>query len=163
MLSCVIKSSLSDHFPYLSVFDILKKVKHRPKFVKIYRFSENSFRAFNDEVRSRLLNSNMNPDLFCDPNKNDKQFEEIILSAKAKHLAPKIIKYKKHKHKLSQLMTSGFLNSIKFRDKLYLKHKSFSPGTVLHNKIDLELRSYNNLLKKIIRQTEIQCYTDQFN
>ena len=85
------------------------------------------------------------------------------MSAKAKHLAPKIIKYKKHKHKLSQLMTSGFLNSIKFRDKLYLKLKSFSQGTVLHNKIDLELRSYNNLLKKIIRQTEIQYYTDQFN
>ena len=59
-------------------------------------------------------------------------------------------------------MKSGILNSIKFRDKLYLKLKSFSPGTVLHNKIDLELRSYNNLLKKIIRQAKIQYYTDQF-
>ena len=35
LLSCIIKSSLSDHFPYLSVLDILSRVKHRPKFVKI--------------------------------------------------------------------------------------------------------------------------------
>ena len=60
-------------------------------------------------------------------------------------------------------MTSGILNSIKFRDKLYLKLKSFSPETVFHNKIDLELRSYINLLKKIIRQAKIQYYTDKFN
>ena len=84
LLSCVIKSSLSDHFPYLSVFDILRKVKHRPKFVKINRSDENSSKAFYDEVHSRLLNSNMDRDLFCDPNENYKQLEEIILSTKAK-------------------------------------------------------------------------------
>ena len=50
-------------------------------------------------------------------------------------------------------------------DKWYskLELKSLSLGTVLHNKIDLELRSYNNLLKKIIRQAKIQYYTDQFS
>ena len=122
--------------------------------MKIIRSDENSFRAFYDEVDSRLLNSNMNPNLFCDPNEKYKQFDEMILSAKAKHLAPQIIKYKNHKQKLSQWMTSGILNSTKFRDKLYLKLQSLSPGTVLHNKIDLELRSYNNLLKKIIRQAK---------
>ena len=49
-------------------------------------------------------------------------------------------------------MTSGILNSIKFRDKLYLKLKSLSPETVLHNKIDLELRSNNNILKKLLNK-----------
>ena len=75
LLSCVVKSSLSDHFPYISVFDILKTVRHRPKFVQINRSDEDSFKAFHDEVHSRLLNFNMNPDLFCDPNENYKQFE----------------------------------------------------------------------------------------
>ena len=44
--SCVIKSRISDHFPYLSIFDILKKTKHVPKFVKINRSGDNSFQAF---------------------------------------------------------------------------------------------------------------------
>ena len=70
LLSCVVKSSLSDHFPYISIFDLLKIVRHRPKFVQINRSDEDSFKALNNEVHSRLLNSNMNPDLFCDPNEN---------------------------------------------------------------------------------------------
>ena len=98
LLSCLIKSSLSDHFAYLSVFDIFKKVKQRPEFLKINCSDENSFRAFYDEVHPCLLNSNMNLDLFCDPNENYKQFEGIILSAKAKHLAPKMIKHKNKKN-----------------------------------------------------------------
>ena len=93
-LSCVVKSSLSDHFPNVSVFDILKTVRHRPKFVQINRSHGDLFKAFHDEVHSRLLNSNMNADLFCDPNENYKQFEEIILTAKTKHLAPKLVRFK---------------------------------------------------------------------
>ena len=58
----------------------------------------------------------MDHDLFCDPNENYQHFEEIILNAKAKHLATKTVKFKKHKHKLSQWMTNGILNSIKYRD-----------------------------------------------
>ena len=40
----------------------------------------------------------MDRDLFCDPNENYQHFEEIILNAKAKHLAPKTVKLKKKKN-----------------------------------------------------------------
>ena len=63
----------------------------------------------------------MDRDLFCDPNENYQQFEDIILNAKVKHLAPKTVKLKKKKkHKLSQWMTNGILNSIKYRGKYFL-------------------------------------------
>ena len=148
LLFFVVKSSLSDQLPYISVFDLLKTVTHRPNFVKINRSDEDSFKAFDDEVHSSLLNSNMNPDLFCDPNENFKQFEEINLNAKAKYLGPKLVRLKKHKRKLSPLMTTGILNSMKFRDKLYLKLKSLDPGTDHHHNIDSDLKSYNTILKK---------------
>ena len=77
----------------------------------------------------------MDRDLFCDPNENYQHFEEIILNAKAKHLAPKTVKLKKHKHKLSQWMANGILNSIKYRDKIFLKLKALSNGTDLHNRL----------------------------
>ena len=66
----------------------------------------------------------MDRDLFSDPNENYRQFEEIFFKAKAKYLAPKTVRFKKHKHKLSRWMTNGILNSIKFRDKLFLKLKT---------------------------------------
>ena len=77
----MIKSCISDHFPYLSIFDILKKTKHAPKFVKINRSDDNSFLAFHDEIKSHFDTFEMDPDLFCDPNINYQRFEEILLNA----------------------------------------------------------------------------------
>ena len=145
--SCVIKSCISDHFPYLSIFDILKKTKHAPKFVKINRSDDNSFLAFHDEIKSHFDTFEMDPDLFCDPNINYQRFEEILLNAKSKHLSPKTVKFKKHKHKLSQWMTNGILNSIKYRDKMFLKLKALSAGTDLHDRLSANLKSYNKTLK----------------
>ena len=161
--SCVIKSCISDHFPYISVFNILKKSRHTPKFVKINCSDETSFEAFHSEVKSRIENLNMDPDLFSDPNDNYRQFEEIILNAKAKHLAPKTVRFKKHKHNLSQWMTSSILNSIKFRDKLFLKLKTLNSTSELYDSINANLKSYNKILKKLIRLAKIRYYSDQFD
>ena len=161
--SCVIKSCMSDHFPYLSIFDILKKTKHASKFVKINRSDDNSFQAFHDEIKSHFDTFEMDPDLFCDPNINYQRFEEILLNAKSRHLSPKTVKFKKHKHKLSQWMTNGILNSIKYRDKMFLKLKALSAGTDLHDRLSANLKSYNKTLKKLIRQAKIQYYADQFD
>ena len=161
--SCVIKSCISDHFPYLSILDILKTQRHTPKYVKINRTDEISFEAFHSEVKSRIESFDMDLDLFSDPNENYRQFEEIILHAKSKHLSPKTVRFKKHKHKLSKWMTNGILNSIKFRDKLFLKLKKLNPGSELHDHISSNLKSYNKILKKLIRQAKIQYYSDQFD
>ena len=90
----------------------------------------------------------MDRDLFCDPNENYQHFDEIILNAKTKHFAPKTVKFKKHKHKLSQWVTYGILNSIKYRDKIFLKSKATSNGTDLHKRLSENLKSYNKILKK---------------
>ena len=110
-----------------------------------------SFQAFHNEIKSQFDTLKMDRDLFCDPNENYQHFEEIILNAKAKHLASKTVKLKKHKHKLSQWMTNGILNSIKYRDKIFLKLKALSNGTDLHNRLSENLKSYNKILKKLIR------------
>ena len=163
--SCVVKSCISDHFPYISVFDILKKnpTKHTPKYVQINCSDESSFEAFHSEVKSRIESFDMDRDLFSDPNENNLQFEEIILKAKAKYLAPKSVKFKKHKHKLFRWMTNGILNSIKFRDKLFLKLKTLNSASELHESVRVNLKSYNKILKKLIRQAKIKYYSDQFD
>ena len=161
--SCVFKSCISDHFSYLSIFYILKKTRHEPKLVQINRTHGNSFQAFHNEIKPQFDTLKMNRDLFCDPNKNYQHFEEIILNAKAKHLDHKTVKSKKQKHTLSQWMTNDILNSIKYRDKIFFKSKALSNGTDLHSRLSENLKSYNTILKKLIRQAKIQYYADQFN
>ena len=60
-------------------------------------------------------------------------------------------------------MTNGILNSIKYRDKIFLKLKALSNGTDLHNRLSENIKSHNKILKKLIRQAKIQYYADQFN
>ena len=62
--SCVVESCISDHFPYLSIFDILKKTRHVPKFVQINRTDANSFQAFHNEIELQFDTLKMDRDLF---------------------------------------------------------------------------------------------------
>ena len=75
----------------------------------------------------------------------------------------KLLGLKKHKHKLSKWITNSILNSIKFRDKLFLKLKKLNSCNELHGHISFNLKSYNKILKKLIRQARIQYYSDQFD
>ena len=51
---CEIESCISDHFRYISVFDILKTPRHTSKFLKINRSDETYFEAFYNEVISHI-------------------------------------------------------------------------------------------------------------
>ena len=150
-------------FPICQSLTFWKKKKHTPKFIQINCSDETSFEAFHSEVKSHIESFDMDRDLFSDPNENYRQFEEIILKAKAKYLAPKTVRFKKHKHKLSRWMTNSILNSIKFRDKLFLKLKTLNSGSELHDSVSVNLKSYNKILKKLIRQAKIKYYSDQFD
>ena len=91
--------------------------------------NENSFSLFGSEIASRLVNTSWNNELFNDPNENCNKFERTLLDAKSKFLAPKTVRYKKYKHKISPWITSGILHSIEYRDKLYRELKSIYPET----------------------------------
>ena len=90
-------------------------------------------------------------------------FRKKYSECKTKHLAPETVKFKKDKHKLSQWMTNSIFNSIKHRDRIFLKLQALSNGTDLHMRLSENFKSYYKILKKIIRQAQIQWYADQFN
>ena len=46
-------------------------------------------------------------------------------------------------------MTNGILNSIKFRDKMFLKLKALSAGTDLQDRLIANLKSYDKTLKNL--------------
>ena len=86
--SGIILSAMSDHFPYFSVLDIMKKKYHKPKSVEIRNNDATSFALFQNEVASAMESQIFENDLLGDPNDNYTIFEEMIFKAKAKHLQP---------------------------------------------------------------------------
>ena len=67
----------------------------------------------------RFQDVSLNPDLCANPNDNYKLFESIVVNTKSKYVAPKTVRLKEHKHRLSPWITDGILHSIKYRDQLF--------------------------------------------
>ena len=63
-------------------------------------------------------------------------------------MSGKLVKYNKYKHKKSTWLTNGLLKSIRFRDKLYKQMKCILPTSVEYEIIRLNLKTYNNILRK---------------
>ena len=63
----------------------------------------------------------------------------------------KLIKFNKYKHNKSKWITQGLLKSIHSREKLYARLKRLQPNTIEHNTLLVNLKTYNNILKRSIR------------
>ena len=79
IISCIIKTDVSDHFPYFSVLDIPKKINHQPINVQINNNDENSFRMFCNDVSHKFDQISWTRDLFDDPNDNHDIFRKLFL------------------------------------------------------------------------------------
>ena len=106
------------------------------------------FALFQNEVASAMASHVFENDLFGDPNNSYSIFEDIISNAKHKHLQPKTVRFKRHKHKISPWMTKGILVSIKLRDKLFCRLKSTQETSPHYAVLKYNLSEYKTLLKK---------------
>ena len=158
--SGIVKTNISDHFPYFALLDICKTYQHKPKFITTTSHSEGAYQSFCNEVKNNLGNWTIKRDLLNDRNENYNAFEKIILDAKDKFLPPKKVRFKKYRHKLSPWITNGILTSIKQRDKIHLSLIA-SRGNKEYNVILDTLHSYKSMLKKIIRLSKRKYYAEQ--
>ena len=74
------------------------------------------------ELQNIDLTTKLNQNLFSNPSKNYDTFINILTNIKQRVLPKTRVKFNKKKHKKSQWMSSGILNSINSKDKLYKKN-----------------------------------------
>ena len=72
-------------------------------------------------------------------------------------------KFHKHKHKGSNWITNGIIHSIKYCAKLYRTLKQTPSNAVNYLTLRQNLKLYNNILRKIIREAKRLYYHKQFN
>ncbi len=86
----------------------------------------------------------------------------VIQDAKNKHMPTKLIKYDKYKHKKSKWVTFGIIKSIQFRDNLYKKIKMTDPTSIEFARLQINLNTYNKILKNSIRLAKRNYYETIF-
>ena len=79
------------------------------------------------------------------------KIHDIVEQAKNKHMSGKLVKYNKYKHENIAWLTNGLLRSIQFRDKLYKHLKSTNPTSLEYANSQINLRTYNRILRKSLR------------
>ena len=105
----------------------------------------------------------MNRELFGNPNENYDTFHFHVQDLKNKHLPYKLVKFNKYKHKGSNWISRGVINSIKYRDEIYRKLKKTEKSSVLHDEVKQKLKVYNSILKKTIRESKLSHYNKAFD
>ena len=86
------------------------------------------------------------------PNKNYGIMQEIINHKIKTYFPVRVVRFNKRKHKKSNWITKGIINSISFGDNMYRKLKQTSHDSHNFEMLKINLRTYNKILKKNIKQ-----------
>ena len=134
----------------------------RPSYIKVSKQDTASLNGFINHLTTSQTLKSLNDTLDLDPNINYNILHDIIQSAKNTYMPVKILKFNKHKHKKTKWITQALLNSISFRDKLYKRLKRTKPTSPKHKTLDTNLKTYNGILKKLIRSAKKTYYENLF-
>ena len=161
--SGILVSRISDHLPYFTFFYLSTFKRNKPsKSVKIQTWNEECIHHFQTELNNANIYELLDTTLTADPTKNLNILNNVISEAKIKHLPYRKVKFNKHKHKHSKWITKGIVRCISFRDKLYLKLKRTPVDSERHSILKLNLKTYQSILKRLIRDAKKQYYQKQF-
>ncbi len=136
---------------YISLLQLCIQLRtDTPRFIKINKQDEESITKFQHEILNSSLLINLNDNPTSDANINYNTLHNIFQNAKNTHMPEKVIKFDKYKHKRSKWITQGIIKSIHFRDNLYKNHKMTDPISPDYTIMQINLKTYNNILKKDI-------------
>ena len=97
------------------------------------------------------------------PNDNYEIFITHFQLAKDKHLPMKSVRYQKRKHKKSKWMTTGILNSINTKDRLYKTLLKTGTNNDDYRVAKANFKRYRDILRNSIKRAKMLYYKRTFN
>ena len=158
----ILYQHISDHQPCFVTLDYLNLPTIPPKFIKQKTNSPSALNRFKEDLSLNCTLDKFEPSLDTDPNDTYNILEKLISKSMDHNLPTKVVKFNKYKHGKNKWITRGLLNSMKFRDKLYKKYITSAPNTQIHTTLKINLKTYNKILKKIIREAKKMYYVSCF-
>ena len=125
--SGVFTNEISDH-QMIYTYSNESFLNNNPaKYIDIESNTNERLDNFLIELQNIDLTTKLNQNLFSNPSKNYDTFIYILTNIKQRVLPKTRVKFYKKKHKKSQWMSRGILNSINSKDKLYKKLEKHLP------------------------------------
>ena len=161
--SGILHSSISDHCGCFSFLSSSKIQKAHYSTIEITPNDDQSMNNFAQGMRECNIMSQLNRDIFSNPNETYMKIENNIKLCISKHLPTKKVKFNKYKHKKTPWITFGLLKSIHTRDNLYRRWKSKLPTSQLYESLKQKFQKYAAEVDRLIRQVKTEFYQREFD
>ena len=162
MKSGIILTKISDHLPCFTVINAKKFKKCHPKFIQVSVNNADAIEKFKIDVNSKIAQTHFDRDLFNDPNINYDMLDSILTQCKDKNLPTKRVRFDKYKHKVCDWITYGLMESIRKKDKLYVKLLKTNPRDPNYDSIEKKLNEYQTLIQTCKRKLKSDYYAAKF-
>ena len=160
--SGILLNHISDHqliFTYIEHLSYIQKV---PKFVEVEKVNSSSIKKFVEELENLNIYDGLNKSVDSSPHLNYDTFINLVQYAKNKHIPRKQVKYQKKKHKKSKWMTTGILNSINTKDRMYKLLLKTDPLTDRYMTLKARFKTYRETLRRSINEAKKMYYQKVF-
>ena len=162
-VSGILINKISDHQPIFTCNNKATPLCKESKYIQIETKDERSLSRFLDDLQDADIINKLDQNTLSDPNKNYDTFIEIVVSAKAKHLPTRRVKFNRRKHRIQMWVTKGIIKSINTKDKMYKKLVQSRCDSDLYGTLKAHFNKYRNILKKTIAKAKRIYYVDVFN
>ena len=111
-VSGILINKISDHQPIFTCNNKTTPLCKESKYIQIETKDERSLSRFLDDLQDADIINKLDQNTLSDPNKNYDTFIKIVVSAKAKHLPTRRVKFNRRKHRIQMWVTKGIIKSI---------------------------------------------------
>ena len=115
-----------------------------------------------NEMTATDIPQHFDNDITLDPNHNYEKLYDHVKALRDKHMPLWFEKFHKHRHRKNQWIAYGILHSIKHRDQMYITYKKSPQNSAEHHIFKNNLRVFNSILKRVIRESKINYYHEIF-
>ena len=163
----IIWSDISDHFPCLVAIKLNDKINDTPpNLIKRTKNTPEAIQNLNTDLISHFSADNHPSTIEEITDRNvDINYETFItkvIELKDKNMPTELVKFNKKKHKKQIWMTTGILKSIVYRDKLLMNHRKLETNTEEFENSKRNLKTFNTILRKNIREAKAKFYFETF-
>ena len=109
-------SMIFDHDPCIVSINLLNKYSHKPKYIKLRKFSDDALQIYKEQISNSDTIKEIDNNLSTDPNNTFNILLNSWMETKDKHFPEITAHFNKYKYKLNKWITAGILNSIQYRE-----------------------------------------------
>ena len=157
----ILINKISDHQPIFTCNNKATPLCKESKYIQIETKDERSLNRFLDDLQDADIINKLDQNTLSNPNKNYDTFIEIVVSAKAKHLPTRRVKFNRRKHRIQMWVTKGIIKSINTKDNMY--KILVQSRCDLYETLKAHFNKYRNILKKTIAKAKRIYYVEVFN